>query len=36
MISLLIIIKGTNSVNIAHRLIVLVPWTSSNDGLYLY
>ena len=36
MISILIITKGTYSVNIAHKVIVLVPCTSSNHGLYLY
>ena len=36
MISILIITKETNSVNIAHRVIAFVPCTSSDHGLYLY
>ena len=36
MISILIITKGTDSVNIAHSVIILVPCTSSDHGLYLY
>ena len=36
MISILIITKGQNSVNIARRVIILVLCTSSNHGLHLY
>ena len=36
MISILIITKENNSVNIADNVIVSVPGSSSNHGLYLY
>ena len=34
--SVLTITEGTNSVNTAHRVMVLILCTSFNHGLYLY